>query len=69
MCSKILTVEVDKDKNGAISLSEYFAIFEDHGITVNKLSIPMLMTRYLQTGAVPEDPPISVRILFSCSEW
>ena len=32
----IETEQVDKDKNGAISLSEYFAIFEDHGITVNK---------------------------------
>ena len=32
----IETFQVDKDKNGAISLSEYFAIFEDHGITVNK---------------------------------
>lgn len=27
---------MDRDGNGAISLSEYFAIFEDHGITVSK---------------------------------
>ena len=27
---------MDKDGNGTISLSEYFGIFEDHGITVNK---------------------------------
>ena len=27
---------MDRDGNGAISLSEYFAIFEDHGIVVSK---------------------------------
>ena len=34
----ILTYEtqVDKDGNGSISLSEYFGIFEEHGIVVNK---------------------------------
>ena len=28
--------QVDKDGNGSISLSEYFGIFEEHGIVVNK---------------------------------
>jgi len=28
--------KVDKDGNGSISLSEYFGIFEEHGIVVNK---------------------------------
>ena len=28
--------QVDKDGNGFISLSEYFAIFEEHGIRVNQ---------------------------------
>ena len=28
--------QVDKDGNGTISLSEYFGIFEEHGITVTK---------------------------------
>ena len=27
---------MDKDGNGSISLSEYFGIFEEHGIVVNK---------------------------------
>lgn len=31
--------KVDRDGNGAISLSEYFAIFEDHGITVSKTEV------------------------------
>ena len=31
----ILCSEVDKDGDGKISLSEYFAIFEVHGIVVN----------------------------------
>ena len=29
-------LQVDKDGNGSISLSEYFAIFEEHGIRVNQ---------------------------------
>ena len=27
---------MDKDGNGTISLTEYFAIFEEHGIKVNQ---------------------------------
>ena len=34
-----LLVQVDRDGNGTISMSEYFAIFEDHGITVNKTEV------------------------------
>ena len=35
----VLVVQVDRDGNGTISMSEYFAIFEDHGITVNKTEV------------------------------
>ena len=28
--------QVDRDGNGTISLSEYFGIFEEHGITVSR---------------------------------
>ena len=28
--------KMDKDGNGTISLTEYFAIFEEHGIKVNQ---------------------------------
>ena len=35
----VLDVQVDRDGNGTISMSEYFAIFEDHGITVNKAEV------------------------------
>ena len=35
----VLDVQVDRDGNGTISMSEYFAIFEDHGITVNKTEV------------------------------
>ena len=34
-----VVVQVDRDGNGTISMSEYFAIFEDHGITVNKTEV------------------------------
>ena len=35
----VSVVQVDRDGNGTISMSEYFAIFEDHGITVNKTEV------------------------------
>ena len=38
--------QVDKDGNGSISLSEYFGIFEEHGIVVNKTETNRLSLIY-----------------------
>jgi Ca2+-binding EF-hand superfamily protein len=48
-------LQVDKDGNGSISLSEYFGIFEVHGIVVNRAETNRVIRLAGEDGNLTKD--------------
>lgn len=56
----VFEVKMDKDGNGTISLTEYFAIFEEHGIKVNQSETNRVMKMAGEDGTLTKENFIKI---------
>ena len=55
-----LYIEVDKDSKGKISLTEYFEIFEVHGIVVNKTETSRVIRLVGENGSLNKEKFVKI---------